>query len=252
MRHPVIVRIALMVPLALFAMASPVFAQKLFNQAKALAGGVSTGDAPGFPVTLSKAGTYKLTGNLTVPDKDTTAIEVTASNVTLDLNGFSIFGPGEPGGGSGIHSSASLRNITVMNGSVRGMGNDGVNLEGGLHRVERVHATENRAGITVGYSSLVIGCTAGHNRDNGISARASSVVRESTTVANNYGIVVGSGCTVLGNTSFSNTSYGLFAWEAGKGVGYLQNVFEDNNGGGAQVSGGVQMGGNVCGTALCP
>ena len=32
------------------------------NQARALAGGVTPGDTPGFPVTVSQSGSYRLTG----------------------------------------------------------------------------------------------------------------------------------------------------------------------------------------------
>ena len=67
----------------------------LINQASALAGNVTPGDTPGFPVTISQPGSYRLAGNLTVPDANTTAIEVTATGqVTVDLNGFVISGPG--------------------------------------------------------------------------------------------------------------------------------------------------------------
>ncbi|NWG73776.1 MAG: hypothetical protein HXY24_04090 [Rubrivivax sp.] len=36
----------------------------LITQAKALAGNVTPGDAPGFPVTISQPGKYKLAGHL--------------------------------------------------------------------------------------------------------------------------------------------------------------------------------------------
>jgi len=49
------------------------------------------GDAAGFPVTISEVGSYRLTGNLSIGSTD--AIEITADNVTLDLNGFLIIGP---------------------------------------------------------------------------------------------------------------------------------------------------------------
>lgn len=62
------------------------------NHAKALAGGVSAGDTPGYPVTVSASGSYLLTGNLTAP-ANTNAIGVSADEVTLDLNGFLIQGP---------------------------------------------------------------------------------------------------------------------------------------------------------------
>src|SRR6266436_5972961 len=65
----------------------------LIDQNHALAGNITPGDAPGFPVTISQPGSYRLTGNLVVPDVNTTAIQITADFVTVDLNGFSIIGP---------------------------------------------------------------------------------------------------------------------------------------------------------------
>src|SRR3954463_6674651 len=65
----------------------------LIDQNRAIAGNVTPGDDPGFPVTISKPGSYRLAGNLTVPGADTSAIVITADAVTLDLNGFSIAGP---------------------------------------------------------------------------------------------------------------------------------------------------------------
>src|SRR6266436_5075236 len=65
----------------------------LIDQNRALAGNVTPGDTPGFPVTISLSGSYRLSGNFTVPNANTTAILITAHNVTIDLNGFSILGP---------------------------------------------------------------------------------------------------------------------------------------------------------------
>jgi hypothetical protein len=65
----------------------------LIDQPHALAGNITPGDAPGFPVTISEPGNYRLTGNLTVPDANTTAIDIKADDVTLDLKGFGIIGP---------------------------------------------------------------------------------------------------------------------------------------------------------------
>src|SRR5690349_335055 len=63
------------------------------NQSRALAGGVTPGDGAGFPVTITQSGSYRLSGNLTIPDLNTGAIQIMADFVTLDLNGFSIAGP---------------------------------------------------------------------------------------------------------------------------------------------------------------
>ena len=61
----------------------------LIDQNRALAGNVTPGDAPGFPITISQRGSYRLLGILSVPT-NTNAIELTVSDVTIDLNGFSI------------------------------------------------------------------------------------------------------------------------------------------------------------------
>jgi hypothetical protein len=63
------------------------------DQAKAEAGGITAGDAPGFPVTLSQPGSYRLMSHLTVADMAVTAIRITHPDVTLDLNGFTVRGP---------------------------------------------------------------------------------------------------------------------------------------------------------------
>ena len=60
------------------------------------------------------------------------------------------------------------------------------------------------------------------------------------------GIVVGVGSTVIGNTSVLNTSAGMVLSSAG----YVHNVIRSN---GSTVSGGIQMGTNVCDdTTTCP
>ena len=89
----------------------------LINQATVNAAG-------GFPYRITQPGSYKLSGNLTLPTVNTTGIDILSDNVTLDLNGFTIAGPLPcfaclPGSGDGVHTS--VRNhITVRNGSIVG------------------------------------------------------------------------------------------------------------------------------------
>ena len=150
----------------------------LIDQNRALAGNVTLGDAPGFPVTISLTGSYRLSGNLTVPNANTTGIMITADNVTIDLNGFSIIGPVvctfSPFSCSPARTSGStahgvdgefLNNISVVNGTVRGMGFSGIVL-GGIGTsggsVEKVHAMSNaNTGIQCW------GCTVRGNTANG-------------------------------------------------------------------------------------
>lgn len=85
--------------------------QVLINQSTVLATG-------GFPYKITQSGSYRLSGNLTVP-VGVNAI-VTANGVTLDLNGFSINGPGIfPNAGAAVFCTDHER-ITVTNGSVSG------------------------------------------------------------------------------------------------------------------------------------
>ncbi len=69
-------------------------------------------------VTLNAAGSYYLTGNITVSSGD--GIDIAASNVTLDLNGFTISSTHSGGSGSGIFVSASRNSISIHNGRILG------------------------------------------------------------------------------------------------------------------------------------
>src|SRR5579871_2894201 len=125
--------------LAMTLAAVPAFAVDgvvLINQSNALAGNVTPGDTPGFPVTISQSGSYKLSSNLVIADPNGTGILITADNVTIDMNGFSMIGPSVcNGSGTTPTSSCTVSNtsgiginageqtgITIMNGSIRGMG----------------------------------------------------------------------------------------------------------------------------------
>jgi hypothetical protein len=171
----------------------------LIDQSHALAGNVTPGDTPGFPVTISQPGSYRLSGNLSVPDANTTAIEITADFVNLDLNGFSILGPvvctSSPaicpaaGQGFGIHADrgsgqSGPRGTRVFGGAIRGMGSTGIFITGPGSSVEKVVADSNaEGGILI--AGDVFQSTATENGGNfGIFA---TIVRE-CYVTDNHGI----------------------------------------------------------------
>lgn len=144
--------------LALLALtaAGQALAQATIDQNKALAGNVTPGDMPGFPITLSVPGSYKLTGNLVVPG-GLNGIEITSDNVTLDLNGFRIAGSGSctrdqasyvvtcsSPSAYGIVVTAGGVTGTVRNGSVQGF-NNGVLMEGGT--AESLTVRHNSQGL---------------------------------------------------------------------------------------------------------
>jgi hypothetical protein len=247
------------------------------NQTRAQAGGVTPTDTPGFPVTIGVQGSYRLTGDLQVPDANTTAIDVRSSDVTIDLNGFGIYGPTvctqqsdssvtctPTGVGDGVRAlgsgPGSFENVTVKNGTIRGVGRFGTVMGGNQGRVEYVRAQSNgTSGLTVNSLTLtrggsVIFSTSINNGTDGIFVGSDGLARGNVAVGNGRnGIRANSRSVVLDNTMTQNATTGL---NVSTGSGYGNNVISENNGGNAnpQVSGtGVEIGGNVCGfNTVCP
>jgi hypothetical protein len=252
---------------------------KLINQTVAMNGTASPGDEPGFPVTISEPGSYRLSGNLVVRTATTTAIEITADDVTLDLNGFAIIGRPvclAPVGGSCIPTGIGIKgidvdNVTVVNGSIRELGSHGIWLRGAGHRVERVRVMGNGDsgihvgdqaivagniavgngldGIATGGGSVVAGNAVHGNTRTGIDAKAGSIVSGNTVTFHGFGgIKMGNGGLVTGNVirsnDFSDLAVGTFA-------AYSHNVLSGTDVG---VSGfGISAGHNVCNNDLsCP
>lgn len=262
-----------------------------------------------FPIVISNPGTYVLTSNLTVP-AGTNGIEIQASNVFLDLNGFTISGP-NPQGSPTTYGIKSIDFCTVINGTVR-------NMYYGMYTasnsyVEGITAWANTYGIKVEANTIVTGCGA-HENDygimgslgcvliknavsdgnaDGIIGTINSIVKENTVynMNNGRGIVAQEGCTVAGNV-VGNIPSGFFAittgdgctvtensvtsggggistgvgctvigntvrdWDTGlvlgAGTGYVNNVINVEAPGGTPVTGGIQMGMNICNGVICP
>jgi len=233
----------------LAALAVPLYAVDgvvLINQSAALAGNVTPGDSPGFPVTISVSGSYRLSGNLTVNDANTTAIRIAADDVTIDLNGFSIIGPivcsgGPPvtscsptptGSAAGIFSDKS--NSTVFNGTIRGMP-DGILLFGEHSRAERIHAIGNvNSGITAqssSNSSSVVSCAAGNNLHDGIVVNGLAI--GSTANGNGgRGIFTNTGGAAINNIANFNKRDGI----VGVSATISGNAASEN--GGTGITGG--------------
>lgn len=239
------------------------------NHAVAMAGGITPGDTPGYPVTLSESGSYRLTGDLLIPDQNTQGVVITAPFVSLDLNGFAVIGStvctGTPvtscapkGNGAGIESFAD--GASVSNGVVRGAGAFGVILKGNGGLIDNMRAQDNGSnGLSVNALPTDRGGTirnsiSNRNGNFGIYLGNGGLAVGNVVFGNlNAGIFATEGSTVLGNTMRSNAGFGL---GASTGTGFGQNVMTDNNEGNAnpQINGsGVEIAPNVCGTdTTCP
>ena len=237
------------------------------NQAAVLAGGVTPGDTPDFPVTISAPGSYRLTANLTVTDPAKDGIHATADGVSIDLNGFEIAGPVVCTGlGSAVSCGAGLgRGIranevagtTIRQGVVRGFGGDGVTL-GERATVNRLSVESNGGtGIAVGARSIVSDVKAFRNKLSGIGTGAGSVIERSAASSNGVlgllagdgnsvalcvayhngfdGIGVGSGSVIADSSAYLNERDGIFIGSGGLVRG---NSASQNGGDGIQSAGG--------------
>lgn len=122
----------------------------LIDQNRAMAGNVTPGDTAGFPVSINQPGSYRLSGNLTVP-AGVNGIELNSDDVTLDLNGFRM-----AGSGIGIRDPGSHQRNAVSNGVLSGFG-IGIHLQNAPYSIVRDIRTTNVSGISivVGEHSLV-------------------------------------------------------------------------------------------------
>ena len=225
-------------------------AQATIDQNKALSGSVTPGDAPGFPVTLSIPGSYKLTGNLVVPG-GMTGIEITASGVTLDLNGFSVSGPltctrndvtfdvtctGTPG----VNGIAMMGGgNTVRNGRVRGF-STGIYYAGG-DQIDGILVEQNGSGMGGptydGARTQIRNSRAQFNSSTGISL--SDATAQGCTAGGNGGAgFSGTRSVVLDSVSFRNKTLGF----QGNTFAIGRSVAQGNKGG--EVGPGITSLGN--------
>jgi parallel beta-helix repeat protein len=237
----------------------------LIDQARALAGNVTPGDTPGFPVTISEPGSYRLASNLTVIPDRTAGILIAADNVTIDLGGFSI-GSGGNGDFGIVTNDSHHTNLIIRNGTIARV-SAGVSLEGNpsvsITRL-RVHQSFDFAAITVGdnasitdstiydnhaegmrvgMNSLITGNVIFNNGADGIDAGDGSII-SGNTVSNNAGtggIVCSSSCTINGNMVSSNHYAGI---SAGGASTINNNTTTGNNGDGIYCSSGCSIGAN--------
>lgn len=169
---------------------------------------------------ITQPGSYYLTGNVMVP-ASRVGIRINSSNVTIDLNGFSLIGDGAGSGGIAFaDQGGAFFCTTVRNGSVRGMGAYGVYLFSSQARgvtVQDLVATHNgMEGIAVSGGAVVRNCVASNNGANGIAnGGAQNCVIENCVASNNAeaGITVGGAAAVVrGCTAALNGLQGIAAY----------------------------------------
>lgn len=177
------------------------------------------------PYTIASSGFYFIAKDLSCVT-GSHGITITADNVTLDLMGFSLIGPGGSSEYNGIHIDGKS-NAEIRNGTVRYFANYGVydiNTTGTGHRIINIRLRNNGGGIKLsGSGNLVQKCTA---------------------VSNGFGIYVGSASTVTGNTCYNNTvGSGI---DTGTGTTVTNNTCYGNSGNGIATDYGATVNSNTC------
>ncbi|MCA9306598.1 MAG: right-handed parallel beta-helix repeat-containing protein [Phycisphaerales bacterium] len=161
---------------------------------------------------ISQPGSYYLTGNVTAPAGDS-AIEVASSDVTVDLNGFALFG--EVGSMDGVTVNPGTRQVLITNGSISDFDGYGVQSDGALTTAE--HLRVDGCGLTGillnGLDANVVrDCIVGNNGTEGIdvSGQRSQILRCVAVNNSGYGIAGGPAGTISECLATGNLFAGYF------------------------------------------
>lgn len=204
---------------------------------------------------ISAPGSYYLTGNI-VASGGINVLEIAASDVSVDLSGFTIDGANLITG-VGVIANGLVTNIAVRNGSVVRCRFDGVNLNlASTIVMERVSLVGNggsgaflgnsamvrdcvavsnaEAGFVAGGQAVIVNCVVRSNVGTGIVTGNGAVVSECTARQNSFnGIQTGRGCTLTRCTAFQNSGDGLIAQGAST---VIENAVTESGTNGIRVS----------------
>jgi hypothetical protein len=248
------------------------------NQQKALAGGVTSCDTAGFPVSICAPGAYVLTSDLDYDSASSSGIEAHVFDVSIDLNGMAVRGSNSctPGPSGWVTSCAlSLVNFykgigltgrgVIENGRVIGAKSHGIEAGpavvvrnvlvsdsggygiavGDRARVSQVIATSNLAGgVALGGGSAT-DVVASYNGGAGMTAGGTATLEQIVAEANgSRGIhLAGLGCQLSGFAAKSNAANGVFAADGAvvTSGAIRDNGVADSNFCGLEGSGGASF-----------
>ncbi len=173
---------------------------------------ISQADMASPPYEITNSGSYVLTENLLVTNTGVYGIDVQVNNVTIDMNGFTLTGPGA-NSQDGIYQAITLRNLRVHNGKVvnwLASYKYGVRAMGVNNQFKDLQASSNYSGLFSGEGSVLIACAANNNSAAGITCMKGSIVNECSAVSNgDRGISVSAGSTVSKSCAYNNGMDGI-------------------------------------------
>jgi hypothetical protein len=197
--------------------ATLIFAAALATPAFAVDGVtlISQTNTTTFPIPITASGSYRLASDLNVPASQN-GIQISASDVTLDLNGFTILCSGCVGN-TGVSISAGPGGVTLTNGIIAGFGLAGVGAASGQYgvlpsvKLDHVRLFYNGIGASTSTALLVITeCTLDNNHTAGVIADSALRVTNSE-IDSNYGpgIQAFAEATISGSSITNNNGAGI-------------------------------------------
>ena len=216
--------------------ASAMETEVALNDDMAIKGGVMPGDAPGYPITITHSGRYRLTSNL-YPPGEISGIEIKSGGVTIEFDGFMLSGRAEADFGI---FGPGVNNVMIMNGFIEGFKNPAI-IGHDAWIVENMRIAYNNYGIKLENYARVLRSTITWNAAYAINCGNYCHV-EGNVISDNYEAVHIDSGTVLGNTIMHNKTFGIIANSASSKIGFGNNTLLFNNfmgagGGNAQVHG---------------
>ncbi len=163
------------------------------------------------PETIDWPCSVKLSGTLTCAQTVVNGITVAANDVTIDMDGHTLIGPGASSR-SGIWQESSYRNLRVSNGKFvhwEGEFNSGVSMSGAGGIVSDIQASTNYNGITIGKGSMISKSTAYSNINYGIFVSSGSAVDKCTLYYNGGDGIRANGKSRINNCVCYDNSTGI-------------------------------------------
>jgi hypothetical protein len=163
------------------------------------------------PETLSWPCSVKLAGTLSTAQAGVTGLVVNADDVTFDMAGHALIGPGTSAG-CGIYQSAGRRNLRVLNGEIshwRGASSYGFYADGAVAELSSVRAVTNANGFFLSSAGAVRNCQASYNTVIGFGLLKGGTLTGCLATYNDYGFIFSDSIAATDCIASYNETYGF-------------------------------------------
>ncbi len=164
------------------------------------------------PITITEPGSYYLTGDLTIDTVNADGIIINSNNVSIDLNGYGLYGNSTLSEDDGIVVLGTQHHIIIYNGIVSGWDGDGINALNADNSIfENLMVSNNGGdGIVTDFGCIIINCTTSYNGLDGQEGDDGTIIKNGTSYENeDNGFQTSEGCLALDLVSYKNLTDGV-------------------------------------------